>query len=87
MADADENGSIDQKELFLFIRNYEKFKADRDGLVALIKNFTEKISNSGRLKLARRILPKLLKVLFMRFYLIEQFFPFSTEDSLEVKIG
>jgi hypothetical protein len=64
VADADENGSIDKPELFLFIRNYEKFRSDREGLVALVKNYTEKIGTSGRLNLARQSLPKLIKVAY-----------------------
>ena len=53
---------MDRAELFLFVRNYEKFKRDREGLIALVKTFTEKNVQTGSLKLERRTLPKLLKV-------------------------
>ena len=61
VADSDDNGFVDKAELFLFIRNYEKYKSDREGLAALIRSFAEKSVN-GSFKLGRRTLPKLLRV-------------------------
>jgi hypothetical protein len=57
---ADENGNeqIDKQELFMFIRTYEKFKAQRDGIICLIKGYLKKKSNI----LERRNLVKLLEV-------------------------